>query len=477
MADPDHVKFVELGADAFNQWRARAKEENRERVLDLSEANLDGAQLSGVNLGGIPLGRGRGVRIRQWSPQNPGDFVMMVRQEHDGIDLRKASLRGANLQQAILHHAKLTGSILSRASLRSADLNGANLSDADVSYADLVGVDLSHAILVNANLKNADLSGANLSNADLTDADMANTKFVGANLSGAKLTGAFLRGADFTKSDLRGAAGAIFDGNLLRDVQVSHYAKHPWFILRRSYTGPRFIFLLLFLFAALSPLVVKTIYWAGVGDVERRILSFAVAAVDKAAGALEEAPSLESEGGRDWLEQAKQFQQQVHQFSPGREGVTSGPIRNEDIERAIKLLSDGPSALQSVRSGVLDYNQRLQSAEDSLAQAEQLMRAFHPTGKVKERYVWQLVLGVDSGFFTSVLIVTLLVYNGTRAVLTYKVARLRYEEEQTGFTPGVWRYWWLWWAHRVSSYLLYVSIASGLYQLWIVLFTPVLVPD
>ncbi len=71
----------------------------------------------------------------------------------EGLDFRKADLRGANLQQA-----KLGG-----ANLEKADLRGANLQQAK-----LRGANLEKAALGNAFLQQAKLEGANLQQADLS---------------------------------------------------------------------------------------------------------------------------------------------------------------------------------------------------------------------------------------------------------------------------------------------------------------------
>ncbi|AOJ10362.1 pentapeptide repeat-containing protein [Burkholderia mayonis] len=79
------------------------------------------------------------------------------------IDLSGANLSGANLSDAYL----------SGANLSDANLSGANLSDANLSGANLSGANLSDAYLSGANLSGANLSGANLSDAYLSDANLS----------------------------------------------------------------------------------------------------------------------------------------------------------------------------------------------------------------------------------------------------------------------------------------------------------------
>ena len=97
------------------------------QAIDLSKANLRGAQLQQADLAGATL---------------------------TGADLSEADLLGANLAQT-----NLWGSCLTRANLREANLSGANLQEVDLTRAWLLGTDLSET-----NLRKANLAGAILEN-------------------------------------------------------------------------------------------------------------------------------------------------------------------------------------------------------------------------------------------------------------------------------------------------------------------------
>ena len=148
--------------------------------------------------------------------QGPG-AIAAWRREHPttALDLSRANLGGADLGGADLSRANLGGADLSRANLIGANLGGANLSRADLSRADLIGADLGRADLSRANLSGAYLIGANLSRANLS----------GANLSGANLSGADLSGANLSRANLSGAylgganlSGANLSGAIVRQV-------------------------------------------------------------------------------------------------------------------------------------------------------------------------------------------------------------------------------------------------------------------
>jgi hypothetical protein len=136
LANPDHLKTLQQGVDAWNAWR------DREPPItpDLSEAYLGGAHLSRAYLRGANL---RGANLSE-------------------ANLRKATLSGADLSRADLRKATLSEANLSRANLRGADLRRANLRRANLRRADLGGADLAYASLVNADLTDADLTGCRI---------------------------------------------------------------------------------------------------------------------------------------------------------------------------------------------------------------------------------------------------------------------------------------------------------------------------
>ena len=152
MANPEHVKILAKGIEAWNAWRKKTPGVRP----DLTEANLNGADLKeadlietrlfGANLGGANL----------W-----------------GADLTEANLNGAilietNLTEANLRRVYLTEAILVKASLRRANLHQAFLSQADLTESDLTGANLNVAYLGGANLSQAVLEGTVFAETDLT---------------------------------------------------------------------------------------------------------------------------------------------------------------------------------------------------------------------------------------------------------------------------------------------------------------------
>jgi uncharacterized protein YjbI with pentapeptide repeats len=85
MANPEHVKILKRGVDAWKKWR----NENPKMTPNLVGADLRGADLIGANL--------REAQLR--------------RAQLQGAYLRGADLAGANLREAQLRRAQLHGRV------------------------------------------------------------------------------------------------------------------------------------------------------------------------------------------------------------------------------------------------------------------------------------------------------------------------------------------------------------------------------
>jgi uncharacterized protein YjbI with pentapeptide repeats len=102
MANPDHLKTLQEGVDAWNAW-----------IKSHVNPDLSGGHLTGPHL--------------------------------RAADLRNADLRVAHLSEANLYWARLFRANLSRANLSGANFHRALLSEADLSEANLVRANLGWA--------------------------------------------------------------------------------------------------------------------------------------------------------------------------------------------------------------------------------------------------------------------------------------------------------------------------------------------
>lgn len=119
MANPEHLKILKQGIEAWNIWR----KENPDIRPDLRTANLFRADLRHANF--------------------------------SDTDLHSTILIEANLSDAIFIEANLSNAILIVSDLRGAYLNFANLHNADLSGADLKESVLNDTIFGATNIKDA----------------------------------------------------------------------------------------------------------------------------------------------------------------------------------------------------------------------------------------------------------------------------------------------------------------------------------
>jgi hypothetical protein len=189
MANPEHVALVRKGAKAIAKWRQAHPDER----LDLSGADLSGADLGDPDLSGANLSQARlfGANL---------SGARLFRADLLGANFKEASLGGADLSWA-----DLTGTSLGGADLSRADLSGANLSWANLSWANLSGANLSWANLSDGNLTLADLSQAKLDFTSLGDLDLSGVK----GLSNVVHDGPSSVGVDTLIASFRGAGNKL----------------------------------------------------------------------------------------------------------------------------------------------------------------------------------------------------------------------------------------------------------------------------
>jgi uncharacterized protein YjbI with pentapeptide repeats len=143
MANPEHLRILREGVEAWNKWRT----EHSSIKPDLVEADLSGVNLSKANL---------------------------IEADLSGADLSEVNLCEANLHKANFCRANLRETCLSKANLgeanlRRADLSGAFVIEADLRRADLSGADLSDVFFLGANLSEAEFGYTLLARTDLSE--------------------------------------------------------------------------------------------------------------------------------------------------------------------------------------------------------------------------------------------------------------------------------------------------------------------
>lgn len=482
MANEKHVELLKSNVKDWNKWR----KENNGEAVDLRNAELCGADLAGAilsfaNLQGAKLGSLKDKNTDGWI------FTNLERADLSNANLEGADLSHANLGAANLEGANLEGATLRIVTLRKAKLSGANLQNANLESAILDEVNasgyrnptmLQGANLVRANLHKADFRQANLQGANLALAQMQDAEFYSANLEGADLSttdlqgasfhsanlkdaklspagfegdflpsnlqgvrfykaylhGANLRHANLARADLRGAKGAILDLNNVRGTQFDARSRDPWSVLRRTYSGPRLIFNLLFLIAFFIPYVFKVLFWTAIN-------------------------------------RAQNFSNRILVELENHTKAV-GELITRLCERASLLGADAEAKCLNARisESILD-EETVNNFSKCLAE------------HCEQMSVWQLVIGFDKPLPFLTLIVALITYNLLKAGLTWIVAPMRDEEERSGFIPE-WQgdEWWkgyraLFWAHQVVQVMFWISFIAFVYNANYWLSQPVSIPS
>ena len=416
-----------------------ARYSNGERLF--SRAELAGADLSNLTLQGADLYRAdlSGAKLENTN-LNGANLTEAV--------LKNADLNHASLCVSKLYHVVATGARFSNATLQKlkaleADFRGCDFSKADLSHSELPFADLTGANLNGCNLQGATLqdtictgariddallAGVKLLKSDLRGVDLSDTNLYKAQLLGTKLDSRTVWSrADLDSAELKVDGMLRFDENSIRSARMAPNMKDDWSTLRRTYTGTRLLFHVLFLIAFALPLVGKAMFWVG---------------VNKAQQVMVETVEREHRSVRAGLEVVR---------SRVSETLEEHPELNGDVSRAI----------EGVERRVVDLRQRITPclAEDC-----------------EQWRVWQLLLGLDREWHYATLAGLLVLYNLFRYVLTVRVGPLREEEERSHYTPALKEYRWLGRAHVAIQVLFWFAVVSLLSHAYLWLLAEVSLP-
>jgi uncharacterized protein YjbI with pentapeptide repeats len=193
--------------------RDRTQETEAYQRLDLSYANLAGADLNGAHLEKARLLHINLHKADLREAHLSGADLSHANLERASLGERNFPTKGANLENATLNFAQLRSAGLFYARLKGAKLRAAKLPNARLHYADLRAADLTQASLQGARLHETKLQRASLVNANVSEAKLGNAHWEEADLQEANLLKADLKHADLrhaknlTQDQINGAIG------------------------------------------------------------------------------------------------------------------------------------------------------------------------------------------------------------------------------------------------------------------------------
>lgn len=241
MANDELITILSQGTNIWNKWR----EDNPEKEIDLSKADLRETNLFGANLRNANLGDANLERA------NLGEADL------EGADLCIANLYEADLTRARLHHANFIHAYLRDARFPFADLRQACLYEADLVRVDLLRANLSQSFmhgailegadLFGSTLYRADLTGANLFQANLSKANLCEADLSGSNLINAILVDAILDRANLTNCFVHGVSawGLKLNGTIQKNLRITPIVGAP-VITVDNIEVAQFIYILLY---------------------------------------------------------------------------------------------------------------------------------------------------------------------------------------------------------------------------------------
>ncbi|MEM8610851.1 MAG: pentapeptide repeat-containing protein [Cyanobacteria bacterium P01_H01_bin.105] len=202
MANPEHLFRLNQGALLWNKWR----QQNLLVRPDLTNLKFDRKSLQGVNLSRANLTGANLAGVDLWKAN-------LVLANLTNADLSRARLRDANLIRANLNGARLQEVNLLGANLNDSQLRDADFKKADLSLAHFQGANLDGANLIQANVIETDFRFANLSRSNLSGVTMFHTQALGTRFENVVFTGARIQDWNIN-SDTR------FDGAICEFVYL-----------------------------------------------------------------------------------------------------------------------------------------------------------------------------------------------------------------------------------------------------------------
>jgi uncharacterized protein YjbI with pentapeptide repeats len=198
MSNLEHLKQLENGKDAWNDWLEKYSGDRR--TVDLSNSNLRGKDLSEYNFFGVNL---KGADLSSSTLTNAN----FIHADLSGADLSHAKIRQGRFDYANLDHAKFVGTDLFRAVFINTKLNGANLTRIDgretfFAQADCIEANFTEAVLGDAKLQESNLQGAIFRSAGLLMTNFSSSNLIEANFQEANLSLALFNSSNLTSAIL-----------------------------------------------------------------------------------------------------------------------------------------------------------------------------------------------------------------------------------------------------------------------------------
>jgi fluoroquinolone resistance protein len=443
MANAEHENLLWSGVNCWNSWR-----KNYRQIPDLSEAVFERLDLTSANLSHVDL---RGAEFRD---------CVLTSASFESADLQGAKFGGIkSAEQVNFLYAKLSRNKITGCKWRNSSFNNANLVGTSIEECKFYDCTFLYTELMKANWSDCLLCRCNFS-----DAKLSGDHFTGTfGLYGNTMRCCVLTNADFAGADLRGLVGHQFDHNNIQGTLVAPRAPDDWSVLRRTYTGTRLIFNLIFLAFFFAPVVATTVFWMEVSRLEAQ-LPVTLSAMNRLADKME---TTSGEVGRDMAQALRRAVaavpvlwkevpvDQLLSFWLAAELRTDpgnvGRLLGASLEASLASSAPAQNARQLIQHLADELERRPEAEARGMADALRRATATAPALLPKRSSLLiSVILGLDvpwaqAGIFGSIFGIIgavagilLIVYNVARGLLTFFVTQLRDDEQVSNHTPRRW---------------------------------------
>jgi uncharacterized protein YjbI with pentapeptide repeats len=446
MANAEHEARLLSDVEGWNHWRA-----NYAGAPDLSGAVFEDEDFTGADFSHVDLQRATFrdcvlISASFESAKLQGtNFSGITRADH--VDFSRAVMNGARLTRCEWRNACLSDTYLVRSCMEES-----KFCDCDFLLAKLM-----NAGWYDCFLDGCELIGANLSDCCFVPSTSGSSEHAN-KMSQCTLTNANLAGAD-----LRGVAGYQFDHNHIRGALVAPRATDEWSVLRRTYTGSRLIFNLIFLACFFAPVLAKVVFWMEVSRLETQ-LPVMLSTINQLSDALD---ATSGQVGKDMAQALRgavagvpvlrseprvpvsiALDQIVPEWLGARlmmhDKGTVANLLGASFESYLAGSSPARNARQLIDYLADELARRPEAEARTMADALRRSAVALPAHLPRpSSLLIAVILGLDvpwtqagiSAILGAVAGILLIVYNGARGLLTFFVTQLRDEEEVTDHTP------------------------------------------
>nr|WP_321237503.1 pentapeptide repeat-containing protein [uncultured Psychroserpens sp.] len=355
------------------------------------------------------------------------------------------------------------------------------------------GSSFSNCILEAIQFSPSYFDNCNITWVSFCESDLNSCKMKGAEITLSLFEKSKLTGVDFSDSLLNCNYGIDLDLNTMKDTKfryvqmrgllnekwgtLLHFFPDKWTLLRRYYSGSKFMINLFLILLFIVPYLGKNLYEISKNEISINYYNSAVsswieAGIDMETKLVKEYPN----DGQDTIINNLNFLKASHnelQIEEKNFKKVNELLNNREVIDKLK------SRVKELKKGYSKDSVSLTKNIELISNWEEKTREFEKINQdyidnnFKRKKLWFVLLGLHEKGLAFLLILSSLLYNILRLYLTYKIAPLKDEETRSQVSPMITQYKGLFEVHCFNSSLIIIVVLSGLINLYQILNTSV----